>query len=152
MIKKLLHTENNIAIDIRQLFQKSYAVEAELLNAIDFPPLRRPLEDFISSPNTFYGYFKNDDLAGAIEIKDDTKLIHIQSLVVNPTHFRKGIGRQLMQFVMDTHPSDLYMVETGIDNEPAVRLYKILGFIEVDQWDTNHSVRKVRFEKRINNL
>ncbi len=148
MIKKLSHTDTNIAQGIRQLFQESYAVEAQLLNAIDFPPLKRPLEDFILSTNTFYGYFKNDDLAGTIEIKDDTNLIHIQSLVVKPTHFRKGIGRQLMQYAMATHPSELYIVETGVANEPAIRLYKTLGFIEVDQWDTDHKVRKVKFEKR----
>lgn len=149
MIKKLLHTKTNIAQDIRQLFQESYAVEAELLNAIDFPPLKRPLEDFMSSANTFYGYFKNDELAGAIEISDKLDFIHIQSLVVKPSHFRNGIGRQLMQFAMDTHLSKLYIVETGVANLPVVKLYETLGFIEIDQWDTDHNVRKVRFEKRI---
>ena len=42
------------------------------------------------------------------------------------------------------------MVETGVDNEPVIKLYKKLGFKEVKQWDTDFGIRKVLFEKSIN--
>ena len=50
-------------------------------------------------------------------------------------------------FVLDTYASAVFTVETGIDNHPAINLYVSLGFVEQDQWDTNHGVRKVRFKK-----
>ena len=38
MIKKLNHTNQAIATKMRIVFQESYAIEAKLLNAINFPP------------------------------------------------------------------------------------------------------------------
>jgi len=40
-------------------------------------------------------------------------------------------------------------VETGLKNEPTTQLYLKLGFREVYQYDTDHGVRKVRFEKKV---
>ena len=84
-----------------------------------------------------------------IEIKNNQDLTQIQSLVVYPRYFRKGIGRKLVQFILDTYKSSIFTVETGLDNHPAIRLYTSFDFEEQEQWDTNHGVRKVRFEKRI---
>ena len=42
------------------------------------------------------------------------------------------------------------MVETGVENEPAILLYKKFGFKEVKQWDTDHGIRKIRLERNIN--
>ena len=56
-----------------------------------------------------------------------------------------------MKFVLDTFDSKLFVVETGLNNGPATKLYEKFGFIEVKQWDTNHGVRKIKFEKRTNN-
>ena len=61
----------------------------------------------------------------------------INSLVVCPKHFRRGIGRRLVQFVFDEFDAELFVVETGIDNGPAIELYGKLGFKEVKQWDTD---------------
>ena len=145
MIKELRHKNSEVAHDIRTVFRASYAIEAKLLNAKDFPPLKRPLEAFMDSNNSFYGYFKNGELAGAVEIHHNEEQTHIQSLVVHPRFFRQGIGGKLIQFVFDTYSSDLFMVETGVDNGPACLLYKKFGFKEVKQWDTDHGIRKIRF-------
>jgi ribosomal protein S18 acetylase RimI-like enzyme len=37
-------------------------------------------------------------------------------------------------------------VETGLDNKPAIALYESFGFKEVKQYDTDHGIRKIRFE------
>ena len=60
MIKKLDHTNLAIATKMRVVFQESYAVEAALLNATNFPPLQRPLESYIKSNTTFFGYHIKD--------------------------------------------------------------------------------------------
>jgi len=148
MIIKINNKENNITEEIRAIFQASYAVEAQMLNAVDFPPLQRTVSQFLNSNSEFYAYYLIKNIAGVIEIENDKDLTHIQSLVVYPKYFRNGIGRKLVQFILDTYKSKVFTVETGIDNHPAIKLYKSFGFQEQKQWDTNHGVRKVRFEKR----
>ena len=146
MIKKLQHTNLEIAREMRAIFQVSYAVEAQLLNAVNFPPLQRPLESYIKSKTTFFGYHIKDEIVGIIEVSPKEKTTHINSLVVSPHFFRQGIGRQLMKYVLKNFSSKIFTVETGLKNIPASTLYKNFGFKEVRQWDTDHGVRKIRFK------
>ncbi len=151
MIEKLQNNEIEISKRIRSVFQASYKVEAKLLNATDFPPLKRPLENYVKSNTFFFGYLKNEDIAGVIEIDHNNDHTLIRSLVVDPTFFRQGIAKKLMKFVLNTFDSKLFVVETGLENGPATKLYETFGFVEVKQWDTNHGVRKIKFERRTNN-
>ena len=146
MIKKLNHTNQAIATKMRIVFQESYAIEAKLLNAINFPPLQRPVENYIKSTTTFFGYHIKDKIVGIIEVSSNEKTTHINSLVVSPHFFRQGIGRDLMDYILQNFCSKVFTVETGLENIPASTLYKNFGFKEVRQWDTDHGVRKVRFE------
>ena len=146
MIQKLDHTNLAIATKMRVVFQESYAVEAALLNAINFPPLQRPLESYIKSTTTFFGYHNNDEIVGIIEVSSKQKITHINSLVVSPHSFRKGIGRELVDYILQNFSSKVFTVETGLENIPASKLYTSLGFKEVSQWDTDHGVRKIRFK------
>lgn len=151
MIEKLQNSEIEVSKKIRSVFQLSYKIEAKLLNATDFPPLNRPLEKYINSNTEFFGYLKDRELAGVIEIEHNSKFTDIHSLVVSPSFFRQGIARKLMEFVFDTFDSNLFIVETGLENEPATELYKKFDFKEVKQWNTDHGIRKIKFERRINN-
>ncbi len=149
MIKQLQNKEIETSNKIRSVFQLSYAVEAKLLNAIDFPPLKRSLESYLNSDNTFFGFFKTQELAGVIEIDQNHNTIHIQSLVVNPKFFKQGIASKLIEFVFNRFDSELFTVETGVKNGPATKLYKKFDFKEVNQWNTDHGIRKIRFERKI---
>ena len=152
MIKKLQNSNKETSIQIRSVFLLSYAVEAELLGANDFPPLKRALESYLKSSNDFYGYFENNELAGVIEIERTDKHIDINSLVVKPKFFRRGIGRKLLEFTFNRFEPNLFIVETGAKNKPATELYKKLGFKEIKQWDTDFGVRKILLEKIDNNF
>ncbi|ADV51322.1 GNAT family N-acetyltransferase [Cellulophaga sp. E16_2] len=149
MIKKLQNSDLEVAEKMQVIFQASYAIEAALLKAIDFPPLKRSLENYKKSDTHFYGYFKEEVLAAVIEIIPGESHIHIRSLVVHPDFFRQGIARKLMLFTLENYHSTLFVVETGVDNGPASQLYEKLGFVEVLQWDTDFGIRKVKFELRI---
>lgn len=151
MIKKLQNKKIEVSNQIHSVFQLSYAVEAKLLDAIDFPPLKRPVESYLKSDNMFFGYLENTELAGVIEIEFTDKYTDINSLVVNPKFFRRGIARKLLEFVFNRFDSKLFIVETGANNKPATELYKKLGFKEIKQWDTDFGIRKVLFERRIHN-
>lgn len=151
MIEKLQNKDVEIAEKIHAVFQVSYTVEAKLLNAIDFPPLKRPLESYVNSNTTFFGYMKNQELAGVIEIDHNSNVTNIDSLVVSPKFFRQGIAKELMEFVFKTFDSNLFIVETGLENKPASELYKKFNFKVVKQWNTDSGIRKIKFERRINN-
>lgn len=147
MIKKLNNTKPEVAQEMMEVFRASYAVEAKLLQATDFPPLKRPLEGYMNATTQFYGFYKDQNIAGIIEITVAENTLHINSLVVHPDFFRQGIARQLLDNLFANYYSPIYTVETGADNIPASNLYRSYNFTEINQYDTDHGVRKVRFEK-----
>lgn len=151
MIEKLQHQELDVSKQIRAIFQASYTVEATLLKASDFPPLKRPLDLFVESDTSFFGYKKKKNLIGVIEISQHINQTHINSLVVAPMFFRNGVASALIQFIIDRYHSNLLTVETGVLNTPAISLYQKFHFKEVNQWETSHGVRKVKFERSTQN-
>ena len=60
MIKQLENQNIAVAQNIHSVFQSSYAVEAIILGVSDFPPLRRPIDSFINSENTFCLLYTSD--------------------------------------------------------------------------------------------
>ena len=152
MIRQIDNKIKEISERIYLIFQASYKVEAKLLNATDFPPLQRTVDEFMMCDNVFFAYYLAEHISAVIELDNNHNIsMHIQSLVVDPRHFRKGIGRKLVSFVLNHYKSHIFTVETGIDNQPAINLYKRFKFKEIKQWDTNHGVRKIRFERILDN-
>lgn len=146
MIAQLDNQNIEVATQMQKVFHASYSVEAKILNAIDFPPLKRTLEEYMKTGNIFYGVFKNQDLAAVVEIRSSQKQTHIQSLVVSPQYFKLGIASQLMIFVLEQFNSEAAFVETGVDNNPAIKLYEKFGFKQTKQWNTDCGIRKVRLD------
>jgi len=146
LVVKIDHKNSAIAKNIYSVFQASYKVEAKLLKAVNFPPLKRTISEFLSSKNIFYGYYKGKNLLGAIEVEANIDSTHIQSLVVDPKYFRQGVARALVNFILTHYTSKIFTVETGVDNHPAIKLYTSFNFEEVKQWDTDHGVRKIQFK------
>jgi ribosomal protein S18 acetylase RimI-like enzyme len=146
MISILDHENQLIAEKIYSVFQVSYAVEAELLGAVDFPPLKRSVNDFLKSKTSFFGYFRGEKVIAIIEIEPFPSVFHICSLVVDPDYFRQGIAKELLSFSFKLLENNTITVETGLANNPAIQLYKSFGFQEVKQYDTDHGIRKIRFQ------
>jgi ribosomal protein S18 acetylase RimI-like enzyme len=148
MIEKLQNAALETAAKIKVVYEVSYAVEAKLLNAINFPPLQRKLEGYTNSSNDFYGFLVNNQIAGVIELDLKEQSVHIQSMVVDPAFFRRGIARKLITHALEIYDVNHITVETGAANGPATQLYLKNGFTEIGQYETDHGIRKVRFEMR----
>ena len=149
MIKKILHTQNENAQNIRRVFQVSYKIEAKLLGADNFPPLSRPLEEFSNCPNDFFGFYEEQTLVSVVEIKKEENSMHIQSLVVDPEFFRRGIARKLIEFVLQHYAVKQFTVETGKDNGPARKLYENFGFQQLKTYTADEGILKVRYQKQL---
>jgi len=145
MIKILDHEKITVAESIYRVFQVSYAVEAKLLEAADFPPLKRTVGHFMASDTSFFGFYKGERLAAVIEVEPQPSAFHICSMVVDPYYFRQGIASKLIRHILDLFQGNTITVETGLANEPAKKLYERFGFKENGLYDTDHGIRKIKF-------
>ena len=147
MIQRIEHSVAEEANEIRRVFQISYKIEAQLLDAKKFPPLERPISAFKHCENDFFGYYEEGKLVAVIEMKNEENAMHIQSLVVDPNHFRKGIARKLIAFILNYFDSHQFTVETGKNNPPARKLYEGFGFQLVKTYVAAENITKVRYHR-----
>ena len=143
MITKLEHSSEKIAEQIFTVFQNSYKIEAQLIEALDFPPLSRSTKDIQNSTTQFYGFIENNCLAGVMEIVIENKRLKIDSLTVDPHYFRKGIAHKLIDYVLGSMVVSEARVETAVANLPAINLYKKHGFVEFKRWTPSHGIEKL---------
>jgi ribosomal protein S18 acetylase RimI-like enzyme len=143
MITKLDNSDEKVANQIFNVFQRSYQVEAQIIGTLDFPPLFRSMEDIACSKTQFYGFIENECVAAIIETSIEEKYLDINSLTVEPNYFRKGIAGKLIRFILDEIEFSEAIVETAVVNLPAINLYKKHGFIEIKRWTPSHGIKKI---------
>ena len=143
MIELLDHHSERVAIQIYHVFQRSYKVEAEVVGVNDFPPLRRTASLIRSSSSQFLGLWVGDDLAAVIEFTEGEDELSIDSLVVCPQYFRRGLASQLLRSLLVRFPHQIACVETAAANSPAIKLYQKFGFSESRRWKTADGIDKV---------
>ena len=85
-------------------------------------------------------------MAAVIEIDNNKNITHIQSLVVHPKYFRQGIASKLVAFILKNYDTEIFTVETGVDNVPAIKLYQSFNFKETKQYDAEFNIRKIKLE------
>jgi predicted GNAT family acetyltransferase len=111
MIQLIEHQLPEEAARVYQIFQRSYPFEGRLLGVTDkdFPPLQRSIVDIRRSQTSFYGFFQESLLAGVMELTL-SDVVLINSFVVDPNYFKKGIGSKMMQFVFKEFKASQYVV------------------------------------------
>ncbi len=126
----------------------SYMVEAEIIGSYEIPPLKDTVSTLQQCDETFFGYYENRELCGAISIKVDGKEVDIHRLIVHPNHFRKGIAQLLLNYIEKIDEVETILVATGSKNTPAVRFYKKNGFQEIKEVKVNDQLSLTFFEKK----
>ncbi|NMM42111.1 GNAT family N-acetyltransferase [Pseudoalteromonas arctica] len=151
MFAKLDNTNKALAKHIYTTFQRSYKIESELIGTLNFPPLLRTVTDIQSSQTLFYGFYDDTQLAGVIELAITNEQLEINSLTVDPDHFRKGIADKLIHYALSEcvicAAITTALVETAVVNEPAIKLYKKHGFVEFKRWTPEHGIEKLAMVK-----
>lgn len=143
MINQLDNSNEEVGNQIFTVFQKSYKVEAQLINACNFPPLSRSVKDIKNSETLFYGFTESGCLAGIIEVARKGNNLEIDSLAIDPKYFKKGIAGKLIKYIFNLFEFTEAFVETAVANEPAINLYKKHGFVEFKRWTPSHGIRKI---------
>ena len=129
MIAPIDHLDPRIAALIHDLQQASYAVERDLIGVAEFSPLGVTAEMIQREPDTFLGWWDEDQLVGVASFTATEEEIDIGRMVVHPAHFRRGIASALLRAVEErAAPGQRITVSTAEKNEPAVRLYQRHGF------------------------
>lgn len=149
MIKLLDNKNIKIAEQIMKLQKESYSVEAELIGYMQIPPLLELLEDILNSEEKFYGYFVEHDLGGIISYTIEKGILDICKVAVHPDFFKRGIATQLIRLVEQTEGIKSIIVSTGLKNEPAVKLYTSLGFVETNVCEVEQGLLIINFEKKL---
>jgi ribosomal protein S18 acetylase RimI-like enzyme len=134
-LRLLDHTDQKEAERICKVLLDSYSVEARLIGADDFPPLRRQSDDIRRSASTFYGGSWGGRLVAVAEIEEsEDGSVNIAGFVVHPEAFRRGIGSRLLRHVMAELGAASFTVSTAASNRPAIALYGKHGFRLQRRW------------------
>lgn len=125
------HTVESVARAIHEVQMSAYAQEARLLQAAEFPPLARTVEDIRTSAETFFAVFVARQLVGSVSVEPDHEYsgVSIASLTVAPEFQRRGIATALLSEVLRRHGAGSLTVQTGANNAPALQLYERFGFV-----------------------
>ncbi|MGI2327904.1 GNAT family N-acetyltransferase [Planococcus sp. YIM B11945] len=146
MIQRLEHTQEAIAKAMWEIQVPAYEVEAELIGFKGIPQLNETVEDIQQSDEQFFGYFE-EGLRGFISFKREAGVIDIYRLVVNPEHFRQGIGRKLLAYLIEHYAANDFIVSTGKENVPAKKLYASFGFVEEKDFEVAPRIWCTAFRK-----
>ena len=134
-----------IATRLLAIQHAAYQIEADLIGYDGIPPLDETVDELQSQPIEWLAAFEGDDIVGAIGfVVTPDGSCDIDRLIVDPDRARRGIGRALVETVLD-HP--IVTVSTGARNEPACALYESLGFHRTDEREVAPGISVVEYAR-----
>jgi ribosomal protein S18 acetylase RimI-like enzyme len=143
-------SDGETASQLLALQRSAYEVEAELIGSDGIPQIRETLEELHECGETFLGAVVDGRVAGAVSWRMLGETIDLHRLVVEPAHFRRGIGATLVRAALAAEPgATRAVVQTGAGNEPAKALYRQEGFEQTDEIEVVPGLRVARFSKRL---
>lgn len=77
----------------------AYRVEADIIGSTDIPLLKDNIDALQRCEETFIGSYINNQLCGVLSFKMKHNVLDIHRLIVDPKHFRKGIGKALLAYI-----------------------------------------------------
>jgi ribosomal protein S18 acetylase RimI-like enzyme len=123
--------DDRTAREVHRVGLRAYAVEAELIGHPGIPALSETLDELRAAPLHWLGAVHDGRPVGFLAwIRSPGGELDLVRLCVDPPWFRRGIARRLLDHVLATEPVGDVLISTGAANEPALRLYRSLGFVE----------------------
>ena len=94
--------------------------------------IKKDLQDCLSSENWVYEL--NGNVVGYIFVSKIEDQFHLNNIAVHPDFLKKKIGSLLIQHIImraKNRKVNFILLEVSINNIPAQRCYKSLGFVQV---------------------
>ena len=97
---------------------------------------RQMLKDAFAHSLKIFGAYNGDELIGLIRaVGDGYSVVFVQDILVNPFFQRQGIGKTLLQKIMEEY-RDVYQMHLLTDNSPkTIGFYQSVGFADVASLD-----------------
>lgn len=74
------------------------------------------------------GYYDNNKLVGFLIYNKCYEIIDLLYIVVNPIYRKKGIGSELLEYLIRNTEYERILLEVRCDNSNAIKLYKKYNF------------------------
>jgi len=78
-----------------------------------------------------YVYEEDNNVLGFIHIENHFEITDVINIAVDKNYQGRGIGKILLQYVIDNTEADKIMLEVKENNKPAIKLYEALGFKQI---------------------
>lgn len=116
-------------------FNREWLEEFFVVEPYDEKVLGDPDTYIIKAGGSIYFAQLNDTIVGTVAlIPRDDGVVELSKMGVTKTCQAKGIGRQLAQYCIDQARQQGYhtvMLDSNTKLEPAIKLYRTLGFVEI---------------------
>ncbi len=120
--------DRRVADDVLRIQRLAYAVEAALIGFDAIPALDESLTDVQQLDLHVLGVLVDGRIVALIGYKRSGRTVSIDRLVVEPSSFRRGYARRLLEYVHQLENDADFEVSTASANWPAVRLYLSVGY------------------------
>jgi GNAT superfamily N-acetyltransferase len=142
------HRERRVAEALVGLQRASYRVEAELIGDDAIPPLHESVDALAALDLTFLAITERDgEPVAALGYQVADGVLDIDRLAVHPRRFRHGLGRRLVEAVLERVPHERAVVSTGHGNHPVRRLYERVGFVHLEDLAATPTLVVSRYER-----
>jgi ribosomal protein S18 acetylase RimI-like enzyme len=155
-IERLHFTNQHDVLEFLSVQMAAFIVEANIIGYLEQPPYMENQMDLLTSHEVFWGYYVHagdqKKLAGAISYCSDLKIAKIMRLVVDPSYFRRGIGKALMTYVIQQLEELGYhevQVIAASQNIPAIQLYTSFAFSPEDTIMLHQGIPLLVFKKML---
>ena len=135
-----------------RLQQSAYNVEAAIIGHADLPPLRESATDITNSSEHFYGCYHERQLSGVMSLESQPNEVLVCRLIVHPNSFRRGIASALLRYAeMQARATKAHLIKVNAAarNQPALALYRKLGFQSCREYTTPDGVHMIELRKTI---
>jgi hypothetical protein len=82
MIKSIDFKDDRLVKELYELQRAAYLIEARLINFYDIPPLKETIDELTECDETFFGYFEENSLVGALSYTIDGQELTICRMMV----------------------------------------------------------------------
>jgi ribosomal-protein-alanine N-acetyltransferase len=104
---------------------------------------KKQLTDMMDKPTyLIIGFFKDKKLVGYLIANNNDISVDLFKIYVDEKYRNKGIGKQLLTFLINHHRNKPIYVEVLSTNAYAIKLYEKLGFKKIHERSDYYGVNK----------